>query len=119
LRDTTSHRWGLPRGFLFAVVEDPLLQVGDVLSAAKVEGMTCEGCSALVAKAIRTAPSVLAVEVDYQKGEAVVGTEICCPIPEDKILAALKETGYNGKIIENSVRQAPPSQPTAKTEGTE
>ena len=88
-------------------------------AVVKVEGMTCEGCSALVAKAIRTAPGVLAVEVDYKKGEAVVGTEICCPIPKARILTALKEAGYSGKIVEDSVRQAPPSKPTANTEGTE
>ncbi len=66
----------------------------------RVEGMTCEGCSALVASAIRTAPGVLAVEVDYEKGEAVVGTEICCPIPNGKLLTALKDAGYDGMIIE-------------------
>jgi len=82
-----------------------------------VEGMTCEGCSALVAKAIRTAPGVLAVEVNYEKGEAVVGTEICCPIPTDKILTALKDAGYSGEIVEEPVREAAPSKPTANTEG--
>jgi len=41
-----------------------------------VEGRTCEGCSAIVAKAVRTAPGVLAVKVNYEKGEAVIGTEI-------------------------------------------
>ncbi len=64
-----------------------------------VEGMTCEGCSAIVAKAIRSAPGVLAVEVDYAKGEAVVGTEICCPIPQDKILSALQQAGYSGSFL--------------------
>ena len=85
----------------------------------KVEGMTCEGCSALVAKAIRTAPGVLAVEVNYEKGEAVVGTEICCPIPTDKILTALKDAGYSGEIVEESVREAASSKAAAEMEGTE
>ncbi len=65
-------------------------------SVIKVEGMTCEGCSALVANAIRTAPGVLAVEVDYEKGEAIVGTESCCSIPKDSILSALEKSGYKG-----------------------
>lgn len=65
----------------------------------KVDGMTCEGCSAIVAKAIRSAPGVLAVEVDYEKGEAVVGTEICCPVPQDKILSALQQAGYSGSFL--------------------
>lgn len=67
-----------------------------------VEGMTCEGCSAIVAKAIRTAPGVLAVEVSYKKGEAIVGTEICCPVPKDKILSALQQAGYTGKFVDSS-----------------
>ncbi len=71
-------------------------------AAITVEGMTCEGCAALVAKAIRTAPGVLAVEVDYGKGEAVVGTEICCPVPEKEILTALEAAGYHGTFTETT-----------------
>ena len=59
-----------------------------------VEGMTCEGCSAIVAKAIRTVPGVLAVDVNYEKGEAIVGTEICCPVPKEQIFASLRDAGY-------------------------
>lgn len=65
----------------------------------QVEGMTCEGCSAIVAEAIRTAPGVLAVEVNYKNGEAVVGAEICCPVPKDEILAALEQSGYKGAYL--------------------
>ncbi len=65
-------------------------------SVIKVEGMTCDGCAAIVAKAIRTAPRVLAVVVDYEKGEAVVGTEICCPVPQEEILTSLEQAGYHG-----------------------
>ena len=60
----------------------------------KVEGMTCEGCSAIVAKAIRTVPGVLAVDVNYKKGEAIVGTKICCPVPKEQIFASLRDAGY-------------------------
>lgn len=67
----------------------------------KVEGMTCEGCSAIVAKAIRTVPGVLAVEVSYAKGEAIIGTEICCPVPQDQILTSLEQAGYNGIVIDS------------------
>lgn len=65
----------------------------------KVEGMTCDGCSAIVANAIRTVPGVLAVEVNYEKGEAIVGAEICCPVPTEQILAALEKSGYKGTLI--------------------
>lgn len=73
----------------------------------KVEGMTCEGCSAIVAKAIRTAPGVLAVEVNYEKGEAVVGTEICCPVPTKEILAAISDAGYSGHHIKDKETDEP------------
>ncbi|WP_442505864.1 mercuric transporter MerT family protein [Novipirellula sp. SH528] len=68
----------------------------------QVEGMTCEGCSALVAKTIRTVPGVLAVEVNYEKGEAIVGYENFCPVPQDQILTSLVQAGYNG-IFTDSV----------------
>jgi copper chaperone CopZ len=68
----------------------------------KVEGMTCEGCSAIAAKAIRAVPGVLAVEVNYEKGEAIVGTEICCPVPTEQILAALEKSGYKGEYVSSA-----------------
>jgi len=67
----------------------------------KIEGMTCEGCSATVATAIQSVSKVQAVEVSYDKGEAVVGTEICCPVPKEEILAALSKAGYPGTFIES------------------
>ena len=75
--------------------------VTDNMNRANItlEGMTCEGCSALVAKAIHGVPGVLAVEVDYKKRQAIVGTEICCPIPKDTILTALDKAGYKGTFI--------------------
>ena len=75
----------------------------------KVDGMTCEGCSALVADAIRDVPGVLAVEVDFNKSEAVVGTEACCPVPEDKIVVALKKAGYGANFVEDSTVSTPGS----------
>ena len=54
---------------------------------------------ALVEKAIRGVPGVLAVEVRYQKGEAVIGTESCCPMPRDAILKALQSAGYRGTFV--------------------
>ncbi|WP_419581591.1 mercuric transporter MerT family protein [Stieleria magnilauensis] len=64
----------------------------------KIEGMTCEGCSALVADAIKSAPGVLAVKVDYQKGEAIVGSESCCPFPQADVLESLQKAGYSGSL---------------------
>jgi len=55
------------------------------------------GHRALAATVLR---SLLAVEVSYEKGEAVIGTEPCCPVPIDDILAALQKVGYSGTIVE-------------------
>jgi len=69
----------------------------------QIEGMTCQGCEAVTEKAIRTVPGVLAVEVSYEKREAVVGVDESRDIPRDEILAALAKVGYQGRFV-----QAPP-----------
>ncbi|MBI1246863.1 hypothetical protein GC197_03335, partial [bacterium] len=43
-----------------------------------------------------------AVEVSYEKRQAVVGTEACCAVPKDKILVALKKAGYSGTFVERN-----------------
>ncbi len=65
-----------------------------------VDGMTCEGCCSLVADAIRDTAGVIAVEVDFHGGKAVVGTDAWRPVPEENILAALREAGYRGMVSE-------------------
>lgn len=70
----------------------------------QIDGMTCEGCATTVAQAIRQVPGVLAVEVSYEKKQAVVGTEACCPMPKEKILAALKNAGYSGRFVTEAVK---------------
>lgn len=64
-----------------------------------VGGMTCEGCSAIAAKAIREVPGVLAVEVSYADKQAKVGTEACCDVPTKEILAAIESAGYRGALV--------------------
>lgn len=71
-------------------------------SVIKVEGMTCEGCSVTVAKAIRSVTGVQAVSVKYDNGEAIVGTESCCTVPKDEILSALQDAGHNGTFIKSN-----------------
>ena len=62
----------------------------------QIEGMTCEGCATTVAQAIRQVPGVVAVDVNYEKGQAVVGVKPGNPIPKEEILTALKKAGYAG-----------------------
>lgn len=64
----------------------------------QLDGMTCEACAVNVINAVREVPGVLAVEVDYAKNEAIVGTEFCCPLPKDEILTAISDAGYEGHI---------------------
>ena len=64
----------------------------------QLDGMTCEACAASIAKAIREVSGVLAVEVDYAKSEAVVGSEFCCPFPKGDVLAAIKDAGFTAHI---------------------
>lgn len=65
----------------------------------QLDGMTCETCAANVINAVRKVPGVLAVEVDYAKSEAVVGSEFCCPIPKEQILTAIKNAGFSATVI--------------------
>ena len=52
------------------------------------------------AQAIRQAPGVLAVNVDYEKREAIIGTDHDRPVPREKILESLQGIGYRGKFSE-------------------
>jgi copper chaperone CopZ len=63
-----------------------------------VEGMTCEGCAALLGKVIKAVPGVLDARVDYDKKRAVVSTQACCPAPVESILHALEKAGYRGAV---------------------
>lgn len=65
-----------------------------------VEGLTCEGCAATVAQAIRSVPGVQAVTVSYEKRAAIVSTKRSQEIPQDEILAVLQKAGYGGKFVE-------------------
>lgn len=69
-------------------------------SVLTIEGMTCEGCSAIVAKAIRGVPGVVAVEVSYEDGQVAVGTEASCAFPRDPVFKAIKDAGYTGSILQ-------------------
>ena len=54
----------------------------------------------MAARALRSAPGVLAVEVDYPSGEAAIGVEAGKPVPKKEILAALKSIEYRGEFVE-------------------
>lgn len=70
-----------------------------------VEGMTCEGCSVLVEKAVKEVPDVLSVKVDYNRKRAVVLMEACCPASIGQIVQALEKVGYRGEVVADSLSQ--------------
>lgn len=63
-----------------------------------IEGMTCEGCSAALGKAIQGVPGVLGAKVDYPNKQAVVSTEECCRFPNVEILKAIEDAGFSGSV---------------------
>ena len=86
-------------GLFLGTAADATLSGNMNQAVFKIEGMTCEGCASILAESIKTAPSVLAVHVDYEAGEAVVGTEICCPVPAEEVLLAIEQAGFKGKQL--------------------
>ena len=65
----------------------------------KIEGMTCEGCATTVSQAIRHVPGIVAVDVSYEKKQAVVGVKPGDSIPKEELLTALKKAGYSGELL--------------------
>ena len=49
--------------------------------------------------ALRKAPGVLAVKIDYESGKATVGSTIGTQAPVDEIMRQLESLGYQGKIL--------------------
>ncbi|MEX0819175.1 MAG: heavy metal-associated domain-containing protein [Pirellulaceae bacterium] len=50
--------------------------------------------------ALKSAPGVLAVTVDFKASQATIGTKAGSRVPTDEILAALKSIGYSGEFVE-------------------
>ncbi len=66
----------------------------------QIDGMTCEGCAAVVETAVRKVPGVVSVEVDYDQARATVGVEAGQPVPVDRIVATLQEAGYQATPLD-------------------
>ena len=49
-------------------------------------------------KAIRSAPGVLAVKVDYKQKQATIGTKVGSEVKIDAVFEALDHIGYRGTI---------------------
>lgn len=51
-------------------------------------------------KAIKSAPGVLAVTVNFEKRQATIGTEKGDIVPKAEILSALESIGFRGEVAE-------------------
>lgn len=84
-------------GLLFGTGNNAAVTENMNRAVFQIDGMTCEGCATTVAQAIRQVSGVVAVEISYEKRQAVVGVKPGSPIPKEEILAALKKAGYSGE----------------------
>ena len=50
--------------------------------------------------ALHQAPGVLAVQVNYEKSLATIGTHRDQPVPRDELIQALKSIGYDGAFVD-------------------
>ncbi len=53
-----------------------------------------------MASAIKNAPCVRAVTVDYEAGTATIGTDVGTPLQQQEIIDALADTTYRVEFIE-------------------
>ncbi len=71
----------------------------DVASLAsakyRIEGMTCEGCSGILQRALTELPELKAAEVDFATKSAVVHYEPGKPVPPDRVIEVVKAAGYS------------------------
>jgi hypothetical protein len=51
--------------------------------------------------ALRKAPGVLAVKVEYESQQATIGTAAGQPVPKQAILEALESINYSGEFVES------------------
>jgi cation transport ATPase len=67
-------------------------------------------------RALKSAPGVLAVKVDFEAGQATVGSEPDSDPPVAEVLSALESIGYRGTIVEsNPINAKAQSSKDAKT----
>jgi copper chaperone CopZ len=70
----------------------------------QIDGMTCEACAVSIEKSLLSIPGVAAAEVNYAKGEAIVGVASGAEAPREAILGAVASAGdFTGRFV-NQVR---------------
>ncbi len=93
-------------GVLFGSASDTSVTENMNQAVFQIDGMTCAGCATTVSQAIRQVPGVAAVEVSYEKSQAIVGIEPGDDVPTRQILAALQDAGYRGTAADGHVENS-------------
>lgn len=62
--------------------------------ALRIEGMTCEACTAHIQKALADVPGVQSASVDYGSGTARVAVDAKAPPPREALVKAVERAGY-------------------------
>lgn len=65
-----------------------------------ISGMTCDGCAAMVQKALFTVPEVADVNVSREQGFATV-TVFGTPPDTAKLIATVRQAGYEASLSKN------------------
>ena len=55
---------------------------------------------AKAAAALQQAPGVLAVQIDYEKRLATIGTTRDQAVPRNELIESLKSIGYSGQFVD-------------------
>ena len=68
--------------------------VGLAMAEFSIEGMTCEGCAAVIRSALSEVPNLAGVEVDYARRAAIVRYEAEELGTREQVIAAIRAAGY-------------------------
>ena len=82
----------------------------------KIEGMTCGGCVPAVNVQLKNTEGVVAYEVSFEKGEAVVSYDPAKTTPA-KIAESVTRTGYSASVRAEGGASALPAKPSVATTG--
>ncbi len=68
----------------------------------RIEGMTCDGCAAVVRSSLAKVPGVHSASASYPDAEAIVTLDAATPPSVDALVAAVNEAGYRTSVPDGS-----------------
>ena len=64
----------------------------------RIDGMTCEGCAAVVQIALTPVPGVQGASVSYPQGQARITLDPDAPVSNEALVSAVEKLGFRGSI---------------------